>query len=147
MTLLEFEGKNVEKALDKASAKLNIPKGDLKYDILSYGSSGIFGLAGTKKARVQINVADESAEHVTETSVSVEQHDVTGEKVEPGETVDDGLSVSGDPEASHVFTFPEDPLEVGRSLLQRHQDSTLLRSRGLHRPVLDVDAPDLAAFR
>ena len=40
MTLLEFEGKNVEKALDKASAKLNIPKGDLKYDILSYGSSG-----------------------------------------------------------------------------------------------------------
>ena len=54
MTLLEFEGKNVEKALAKASAKLNIPKDDLKYDILSYGSSGIFGIAGTKKARVRV---------------------------------------------------------------------------------------------
>jgi spoIIIJ-associated protein len=123
MTLLEFEGKNLEKALDKASAKLNIPKDDLKYDILSYGSSGIFGLAGTKKARVQVNVADESPESITETSSFEEQSDFTGEKVEPEAAVDAGFSVNGESDAPPVFTFPQDPLEVGRSVLQRIIDA------------------------
>jgi spoIIIJ-associated protein len=123
MTLLEFEGKNVEKALDKASAKLNIPKGELEYDILSYGSSGIFGLAGTKKARVRVNVADESPESIPDTSSSGEQHDLTVEEAEPEATVDTGSSVDVRSDAPQVYAFPQDPLEVGRSVLQRIIDA------------------------
>ena len=123
MTFLEFEGKNVEKALDKASATLNISKDDLKYDILSYGSSGIFGLAGTRKARVQVNVTDESPDEIPETSSSEEQNDSTGEKAEPEAAADAGFSVNDESDAPHVFTFPQDPLEVGRSVLQRIIDA------------------------
>jgi len=47
---LEFKAKNVDKAVEKASAELNMPKKDLKYKVLSYGSSGIFGLSSAKKA-------------------------------------------------------------------------------------------------
>ncbi len=123
MTLLEFEGKNVEKALAEASAKLNIPKGELEYDILSYGSSGIFGLAGTRKARVQVNVADEPPESIPDTSSSEEQNDLSGEEVEPEAAVDTGVSINVQSDAPHVYTFPQDPLEVGRNVLQRIIDA------------------------
>lgn len=54
----EFEGKNVEKALEIASKSLNLPVGKIHYDILSYGSSGIFGLVGVKKARIRVSTTD-----------------------------------------------------------------------------------------
>jgi len=44
-TKLEFKAKNVDKAVELASAELNLPKDELKYEVLSYGSSGIFGLS------------------------------------------------------------------------------------------------------
>ena len=49
---MEFSGRNIQKALQKASEELGIPTDAIQYDILSHGSSGIFGLAGVKKARI-----------------------------------------------------------------------------------------------
>lgn len=51
---LEFEGKNMDKALEKASNELKTPIENLEYDVVSYGSSGIFGLVGAKKAKIRI---------------------------------------------------------------------------------------------
>ncbi len=59
-TTLEFESKNVEKALQEASEKLNIPVDKLKHDVISYGSSGIFGLVGTKKAKIRVVVPEDA---------------------------------------------------------------------------------------
>ncbi|RLC33233.1 MAG: hypothetical protein DRH32_01575 [Deltaproteobacteria bacterium] len=53
---LEFEAQNVEKALNAASTKLKKSKENLKYEIISYGSSGIFGLVGRKKAKIRVIV-------------------------------------------------------------------------------------------
>ena len=57
---LEFKAKNVDKAVEKASAQLKIPKDKIKYDVLSYGSSGIFGLSGTKKAKIRVKLPEDS---------------------------------------------------------------------------------------
>lgn len=51
---LEFEGKNIENAIKKACEKLKIKEDKLKYDVISYGSTGIFGLVGTKKAKIRV---------------------------------------------------------------------------------------------
>ena len=51
---IEFEGKTIDQALENASRKLSIPVEDLKYDIVSHGSSGIFGLVGVKKAKIRV---------------------------------------------------------------------------------------------
>lgn len=59
---LEFAGSNVEKAATAASKKLNIPREELKYQVLSYGSTGIFGLVGTKKAKIRIVLPYEEEE-------------------------------------------------------------------------------------
>jgi spoIIIJ-associated protein len=55
---LEFEGKNIDKAIDSACRKLNIAKRQLKYKVLTQGSSGIFGLVGAKNARIQVVVSN-----------------------------------------------------------------------------------------
>ena len=51
---VEFEGKNIDQALARASDKLNTPVERLQYDVVSYGSSGIFGLVGAKKAKIRV---------------------------------------------------------------------------------------------
>ena len=66
---LNFEGKNVEKAAQTAAEKLKIPLAKLKYDVLSYGSSGIFGLVGTKKAKIRVMVSEKSVAPAHETHV------------------------------------------------------------------------------
>lgn len=64
MGCIEFDGKNVELAARAASEELNIPIEKLKYDVISYGSTGIFGIVGAKKARIRVTVADERQECV-----------------------------------------------------------------------------------
>jgi len=57
-SFLDFEEKNVEKAVEKACDELKVSRDKLKYDIISHGSSGIFGLVGTKKALIRVFVPD-----------------------------------------------------------------------------------------
>lgn len=54
----EFEDKSVEKAIQKACAELNITAAELQHDVISYGSTGIFGLVGTKKARIRVTMPE-----------------------------------------------------------------------------------------
>jgi spoIIIJ-associated protein len=56
---IEFIGKNIDKALEKASSELNMPIEKLRYDVVSYGSSGIFGLVGAKKAKILVKNPDD----------------------------------------------------------------------------------------
>lgn len=55
----EFQGKNVDQALIKASEELNLPVEKIKHEVLAYGSSGIFGLVGVKKAKIKVFLDDD----------------------------------------------------------------------------------------
>jgi len=52
----EFTGKDVNKAVENACAKLGIAKNALKYDVISTGTSGIFGIVGRKDAKIKVTV-------------------------------------------------------------------------------------------
>jgi spoIIIJ-associated protein len=56
METYEFEGNSTEEAIEKASRELNLPIEDLDIDIIEPGSAGIFGLVGTKKTKVRVNI-------------------------------------------------------------------------------------------
>ncbi|CAN2040027.1 spoIIIJ-associated protein [Candidatus Magnetomoraceae bacterium gMMP-15] len=58
MPYIEFDGKTADNAVQKACNELNLKKERLEYDVISYGSTGIFGLVGTKKARIRVSVPD-----------------------------------------------------------------------------------------
>jgi spoIIIJ-associated protein len=116
---LEFEAKNVEKAVDKACEELNILKDEIRYDVLSHGSSGIFGLAGAKKARIRVNFAETSGPEFG-----------TPDKGRPAErpggdssSTDAVVRNDDDSDATALYSFPENPLDLGRTVLRRIVDS------------------------
>jgi spoIIIJ-associated protein len=55
MSVLEIEEKTVEDAIAMACQKLNLPREQLEIEIVSKGSSGIFGIVGAKKARIRVS--------------------------------------------------------------------------------------------
>ncbi|MEW6262493.1 MAG: RNA-binding cell elongation regulator Jag/EloR [Thermodesulfobacteriota bacterium] len=57
MPTIEFEGKTTEEALENASNQLHLAKDELKFEIITTGSSGIFGIGG-KKARIRVMVEE-----------------------------------------------------------------------------------------
>ena len=53
MNFLEFEGKDPEDAISQAIAHFNVAPEELEIELVSLGSSGLFGLLGGKKAKIR----------------------------------------------------------------------------------------------
>ncbi len=58
----EFEGKNVETAITCACEELGVRKELLKIEIVSRGSTGIFGLVGAKKAKIRVHLPEQKSQ-------------------------------------------------------------------------------------
>ncbi len=113
---IEIEGKNIEKAVEKACSKLKVHRDSLKYEVISYGSSGIFGLAGIKKARIRVALPESgsrpnsepiASEHYSDEDVKKDVHSLIQETFD----------------GTRLHTFPDDPLDLGKIVLQRIVDS------------------------
>lgn len=50
----EFSGKDVDVAIKKACDALSVSKDKLKYDVITEGASGIFGIVGRKDAKIKV---------------------------------------------------------------------------------------------
>lgn len=118
-SLLEFEGKNVDKAVEKACEELDISRDELSYDVLSYGSSGIFGIAGAKKARIRVIAPETAEESVLNSDQMISKKEVSVDSEFNAERpIDESYS------ADHPrYTFPDEPSDLGRTVLQRIVDS------------------------
>jgi spoIIIJ-associated protein len=117
MSSFEYEGKNIAKAVKKACEELKLSLDEINYKILFYGSSGIFGLVGAKKARISVNFPEKAQEAEMESAgPGVDNSNVT---VAP----EDPLLNGGDSADQRRYEFPDNPLELGRTVLQRIVDS------------------------
>ncbi|GBC63802.1 RNA-binding protein [Desulfonema ishimotonii] len=119
---LEFEAKAVDKAVRKASETLNIPEEELKYSVISYGSSGIFGLVGVKKAKICVTLPDKrkdgSANRNRNGKARKSGKNVPAPHISEEESQDDivsslvqeafGLSAEDKPEPNVAESVPED---------------------------------------
>jgi spoIIIJ-associated protein len=125
---LEYKAKNVDKAVEKASEELNLPKKEIKYEVLSYGSSGIFGLSGAKKAKIRIELPEDSMPLEPTPEIS-EPESIPSDGIENSEPSDtfnldaDDAAGKENSEDGRVYSFPEDPIDMGRDVLQRIVDS------------------------
>ena len=122
MSSFEFEEKNVDKAVKKACKELNVTQDEISYDVLSYGSSGIFGLAGAKKARIRVTITEKT--FVVETEIEARKENVNRKIESSGNRVlgEDHSFENRDPANEEPFTFPENPLDLGRTVLQHIVD-------------------------
>ncbi len=138
---LEFEEKNVEMAVKKACDELNIPREKLKHDVISYGSTGIFGLVGSKKAKIRVKISKPLPEKGVETSDE-----------EREETFDNkGSSVEHGQDEIDVHIVAHDPKDVGRNALQRiidfiTTDATISIEEGADRICFKVQGGNAAVL-
>ena len=119
MSSLEFSAKNVDKAIEKACEELNLTADKLRYDILSHGSSGIFGLAGIKKAKIRVHLPE-----IPEDPAPVS--DILGTTEETLSEVNvssDQSAKDDDDEYIQPIEFEKKALDLGRSVLQRIVDT------------------------
>jgi spoIIIJ-associated protein len=116
---LEFEGKTLEKAVKKACNELNISKEQIEHDVISYGSTGIFGLVWAKKARVRVRVPEPPLEAVPELLNREQRQNNAAFEQTAGEVDSREIAPSGELE---LHTFSDDPIVLGRSILQRIVD-------------------------
>nr|WP_319396663.1 RNA-binding cell elongation regulator Jag/EloR [uncultured Desulfobacter sp.] len=68
---LEFTGKNVNSAIEAACRQLDIPQKELKYSVISSGTTGIFGIVGRKDARIRVTVPANKAQEDKEGILSI----------------------------------------------------------------------------
>jgi len=61
METFEFEGKTTEEAIENAHRQLNLTRDEMNIEILEPGSAGIFGLVGSKKARIKVNLNSDTS--------------------------------------------------------------------------------------
>ncbi len=110
--VLEFESKSVEEAIQKASQELNIPPDKLPHDIISYGSTGIFGLVGSRKAKIRVVVPEDVTEESTDFS-AIEVDEDCGEAMA---IVDETFGKKSNTEVS------EENIALGTEVLQKIVD-------------------------
>lgn len=65
-SVYEFEGKTKEEAVENACEELGLSEDQLDIEVLSYGSTGIFGLVGVKKAKIRVTTPEEAKAQVAE---------------------------------------------------------------------------------
>ena len=101
---LEFEGKNVEKAIKKACDKLKLPTEELNYKVISYGSTGMFGVVGSKKAKIGV--------------IPPEEKERNAKKREGVSSLLKKISSENNVETKNYGTT-DDPAETGKDMLRR----------------------------
>lgn len=129
----EFQEKSVKKAVARACRELNLKTANLEYKIISHGSSGIFGLVGSRKAKIlvtlpatdngpndpetvdpiEVRSAEVTPEDTTEAQTPIEPKPVFDSKTNP----DGALSLEND-EPNDIG----ETVEFGRTFLQHLVD-------------------------
>ncbi len=71
MSVLEIEEKSVEDAIALACQKLKLPREKLEIEIVSKGSSGIFGIVGARKAKIRVTARVPAVELTAEKAKEV----------------------------------------------------------------------------
>jgi spoIIIJ-associated protein len=66
MEPIEFEGKTVDEAIEKAVQFFNVPQEKIIIEVIADGSQGLFGLIGAKKAKIKAALMQDSGEEKKE---------------------------------------------------------------------------------
>jgi spoIIIJ-associated protein len=123
----EFAGKDIEQAVQKACKKLKMDKENIKYKVISHGSSGIFGLAGRKKAKISVSIPAAAPDLVNEPANKTENKKDRSEKKLAAEKAP-SRGIENSPESQTHSTrqtlgSENDTVQIGKEVLQRIIDS------------------------
>lgn len=94
-----YSGKTVRDAINKGLQELGVSENDVKVTVLEEPSRGLFGLFGTREAKVELEIAERPQPEARIAAVDVE----TGPGSVEGEDGDSGVSVSAAAERAREY--------------------------------------------
>ena len=122
--ILELEAKSVEKAVTLACEKLEIPREDLNYDVISHGSSGIFGIGRSKKAKIRVVLPEEGDESVSSEGISTDVvNNVDNATTDIKNHVQELIQETFDQDQTNRPIKEEAHVTLGKEVLQRIVDT------------------------
>jgi len=123
---IEFEGKNVDHAIQSACKELKISKDSIKYDIITSGSTGIFGLVGVKKAKIRVIMSqggDDSLNYEKDRDVQKMVDDAFNDKNQENNYKPKNKKTDTEKKLEEKeFDISEEIIEKGRESLQKILD-------------------------
>jgi spoIIIJ-associated protein len=144
---VELEAKTIEKAIEQACQQFSIDRDTLEYKIISYGSSGIFGLGRTKNARIRVFLPADTIVSNDETAAELpdDQKDNDGVK----RTVKTLIAETG--EEQPAYSLPEEPIELGKHILTRivnaiTSDADILVKEDRDRVIFNIEGGNAAVL-
>lgn len=109
----EFEGKTKEEAIQRACEELRVSEDQLEIEMLSYGSTGIFGLVGAKKAKIRVTVTLREAQEAQIDEEKPYTRDETEEVAEIAQrTLEEIISFIVDNDATVTVTKHPDSIKL-----------------------------------
>jgi len=99
METYEFEGKTDQDAIENACRQLELTKDQMDIVILEPGSAGIFGLVGSRKAKIKVTIKQKEPQSVEEVAV---------EKAEEVTVASEDVPLATDPETTAPNTREEE---------------------------------------
>jgi spoIIIJ-associated protein len=130
METYEFEGKTAEEAIEKASRELNIPIEELDVHIIEPGSAGIFGLVGSRKTKVRVNVTrEEEADEVCDSDEGEVDNGYIYDESDI-ESDDQGVEAATESYSDNYLENSKDTLEKILSLIPVEATVTVGQSKG-----------------
>ena len=123
MSSFEFSAKNVDKAIENACDELNLSPDKIKYDILSHGSSGIFGLAGVKKAKIRVYLPEKPEESAKDNEVTIPKSEMEDGFSDEANKAPEKFHENSECDIIQPVEFKGNSLDLGRSVLQRIVES------------------------
>lgn len=118
----EFTGKDIDEAIDLACKHFDVARNKLEIEIITGGSTGIFGLVGVKKATVRARLR-------SETGSGAEK-----EKPKKGESAQTAPGKTADSEQSSRTKPEEKPKEEAAGEKEKPAPKSRSRSRGRRKP-------------
>ena len=104
METYEFEGKTDQDAIENACRQLELTKDQMDIVILEPGSAGIFGLVGSRKAKIKVTIKQKEPQSVEEVAVE----EVALEKAEEVTVASEDVPLATDPETTAPNTREEE---------------------------------------
>lgn len=145
---VEVEARNVEEAVKRACEKFDISSGEIKYDVISHGSSGIFGLGLTRNAKIRVQLPGDPNPDAQEQS---EKPQSDGKRVSEAENqVHNLMNENMDPrQAPELSPGIEEQIGLGKQVLQRivdaiTSDATVAVDKNSERILFDVSGGNSA---
>jgi len=123
---IKFEGKNIKKTVKKACSKLKIDKEKLRYKVISYGSTGIFGLVGRKKAKINVFIPEDNTEKPKQENNKLENNKTKNNAPKYNKPEYNKIDNKKDSNAIYVNEQSEpreNNIQTGKDVLQKIIDS------------------------